>query len=252
MCHPHLIRLSVELPELDELIPEGQPVPEHDVYSPCFRCRASLAPRWRSVGNVPPLTSKLDAGILAAWEERLARLPGRRIGIVWSGNPTHENDHNRSMSLGTLAPLLNVPGASFVILQKEIRETDRHLVSQLALPHFGEEMRDFADTAAPVRLHGPGYHGGFRCGAPGGGPGQAGLGDAALECRLALAAGHCGKIHPGTPPPGCSASRKAGVIGTTSSSACGRSWPRGRPKAQVAAALPALAMAYRATCAAPR
>ena len=70
------------------------------------------------------------AGALSARAGRargkMARAASRReaprVGLVWSGKPTHQNDPNRSIPLARLAPLLAQPGVSFVSLQKDIRD----------------------------------------------------------------------------------------------------------------------------------
>lgn len=41
-----------------------------------------------------------------------------RVGIAWAGQPKHQNDHNRSLKLETLRPLLNVPGIEWYSVQK--------------------------------------------------------------------------------------------------------------------------------------
>jgi hypothetical protein len=91
------------------------------------------------------------SSMLPIWR---ARLPAGkpRIGLAWSGNPTHPNDRNRSIALRRLAPLLDC-GATFVSLQKDLHEHDRR--SLAALPrvhHFGDDLSDFGDTAALVSL----------------------------------------------------------------------------------------------------
>jgi hypothetical protein len=42
---------------------------------------------------------------------------GRKIGLVWHGAPTYDNDHARSMPVEHLAPLLDTPEATFYSLQ---------------------------------------------------------------------------------------------------------------------------------------
>ena len=71
-----------------------------------------------------------------------------RVGLVWSGNPGHGNDRNRSVSLAAL--LAHLPsGLDYVSLQKEIREADREtLESSGGVRFFGPELKHFADTAA--------------------------------------------------------------------------------------------------------
>jgi hypothetical protein len=42
----------------------------------------------------------------------------RRVGLAWAGNPDHGNDRNRSLALGELARLLEVPGIAWFSLQQ--------------------------------------------------------------------------------------------------------------------------------------
>ncbi|WP_280710524.1 tetratricopeptide repeat-containing glycosyltransferase family protein [Bradyrhizobium sp. BR13661] len=89
-----------------------------------------------------------------AWEQRLDdRLDPRtrlRVGLVWSGDPGHKNDHNRSIALRTLAPLLDCE-VQFVSLQKGIRDEDRaFLVERTDIIDLTEQLTDFSDTAALV------------------------------------------------------------------------------------------------------
>jgi len=68
--------------------------------------------------------------------------------LVWSGNPLHKNDHNRSI---LLADLLRYLPAEFqyVSLQKDVRESDRQtLQSNPAILNFSDDLQDFSDTAA--------------------------------------------------------------------------------------------------------
>ena len=71
------------------------------------------------LGGEPYL--RADPARAAAWSERLDRLiPAafRRIGIVWAGRPTHNNDRWRSATLADFAPLAALPGVALVALQK--------------------------------------------------------------------------------------------------------------------------------------
>jgi Flp pilus assembly protein TadD len=68
-----------------------------------------------------------------------------RVGLVWRGNPKHDNDADRSLpGLATLAPLWSVPGVRFASLQAGRSASDA------PVPDWGGELRDFADTAAAV------------------------------------------------------------------------------------------------------
>jgi Flp pilus assembly protein TadD len=93
--------------------------------------------------KLPYLTAAPAAA--AAWRARLADLPGRRVGLVWRGNPGFGGDHLRSLPAGALAVLAAVPGVSFVSLQK-----DAPAPPPLPMADFTGELTDFADTAALV------------------------------------------------------------------------------------------------------
>ena len=59
----------------------------------------------------------------------------RRIGLVWAGNPKHENDRNRSLKLENLAPLFAVKGKEWISLQ------------------YGSHADDIAKTGLQDKLH---------------------------------------------------------------------------------------------------
>jgi hypothetical protein len=82
-----------------------------------------------------------------------ARLPRQRplVGLVWSGERSHDNDLNRSMRFATLRPLFDLVGVAFVSLQHEVRDEDRApLEARDDLARIGGEFKDFADTAAAI------------------------------------------------------------------------------------------------------
>ena len=68
-------------------------------------------------------------------------LAGRRIGLAWQGHPDHPRDRDRSIPSALLAPLLDVPGVTWVSVAKEHRPP--HGVLDLSA-----DIRDFRDTAA--------------------------------------------------------------------------------------------------------
>jgi hypothetical protein len=71
-----------------------------------------------------------------------------RVGLAWSGNPSHQNDRHRSIALEQFVRLASGP-FEFVSLQKEIRPRDRAVLEQRRdIRRFDAELADFQDTAA--------------------------------------------------------------------------------------------------------
>jgi len=86
------------------------------------------------------------------WRARLDELaprPTLRVGLAWSGRPTHPNDRRRSVRLAQLAPLAGISGVTFVSLQKPFPATDTEAASDFhGLRDLSEELADFEETAA--------------------------------------------------------------------------------------------------------
>lgn len=100
--------------------------------------------------TIPSFTSYLHATQedTQAWGRRLPSIKQKRVGLVWSGNPQHLNDRNRSIALGDLLPRLP-SNCQYVCLQKEVSASDKELLAKY--PDFslvGSLLQDFADTAA--------------------------------------------------------------------------------------------------------
>lgn len=102
------------------------------------------------LGGVPYL--RADPARAAAWKERLDRLTSansRRVGIVWAGRATHNNDRSRSASLAAFAPLASVPGVTLVSLQKGPAASQAgQYFGAAPLLNVGAEIVDFDDTMA--------------------------------------------------------------------------------------------------------
>lgn len=126
---------------------KGDPQPAFDVWCPLMSLPMAFE---TTTATIPAETPYLLANVakVAAWRDRLGRTQRLRVGLVWSGSPTHANDMNRSMALATLAPLLGLP-VEWHSLQKEVREQDaRFLAAHPQVRTHHQALGDFADTAA--------------------------------------------------------------------------------------------------------
>jgi len=141
-----LLRLVLWMDGVAQAVPRGAPLPAFDVH-----CSANSLPRAFRAGTQPIPADipylRADPADVADWRARLAVLPGRKVGLVWAGNPEQSVDPVRSMPLSSLAPLAGMAGMSFVSLQKGGRPDPR---AGLLLQDWTDELLDFADTAALV------------------------------------------------------------------------------------------------------
>lgn len=74
-----------------------------------------------------------------------------RVGLVWSGNPRHSNDRNRSMSLQEMLQHLPAEGVEYVSLMKEARPADlEFLRASGRVRDLSGEIESFVDTAGLI------------------------------------------------------------------------------------------------------
>jgi tetratricopeptide (TPR) repeat protein len=144
--------LLSNLPGAMAIFERGDPLPSFDYQCPLM----SLPLAFRTeLANIPADIPYVfpDPARQAEWERRLPKRERPRIGLAWSGNPNHQQDHNRSIPLQELVPLIEETGANFHVLQKEIRPADFELLkSSRSLINHSDRLNDFADTAALVSL----------------------------------------------------------------------------------------------------
>ena len=147
-CSAEMGPLLASLPGVKQYCHRWTDVPGHAAH-----CRLSSVPSLLHT-TLETIAAKIpylfaDPVRVATWRERLAAEmpPGtRRVGLAWSGRPTHPNDRRRSLKLARLAPLASVGGISFVSLQKPLPESD---VASLSLfPGLADIAGDFGETAA--------------------------------------------------------------------------------------------------------
>jgi hypothetical protein len=90
-------------------------------------------------------------GFIARWRQRLSGLGGKKIGLAWSGDEAYLSHRFRNMSLRQFLPLLDLPGISWVSLQKggARGEIEAAGWSGKILDPM-DEVVDFAGTAAII------------------------------------------------------------------------------------------------------
>ncbi|MGO9357225.1 MAG: tetratricopeptide repeat protein [Xanthobacteraceae bacterium] len=151
MVEDSAVQLLSNIPGVALCLPKsGGTLPPFDMHCPitsmplAFGTRLDTIPVERSY--LPPPA----ADQIRAWQDRLGAHDRLRVGLVWSGNPKHENDHNRSMPLRTLTRILDVD-ATFVSLQKDPRPADKAtLLERTDIIDLTAHLTDFVETAALI------------------------------------------------------------------------------------------------------
>ncbi|WP_131754358.1 tetratricopeptide repeat protein [Burkholderia vietnamiensis] len=131
---------------IDEVVGYGEPLPPFDVHCPLLSLPLVFRTNLASIpSDVPYLRARPER--VAKWQATLGERTRARVGIAWSGNPNHLDDHNRSILLEHLLPLLT-DDVEWVSIQKVVRDEDRPALDASRIRHFGDELGSFADTAA--------------------------------------------------------------------------------------------------------
>jgi tetratricopeptide (TPR) repeat protein len=145
-----LCPLLSELPGVSQCVAfTASELPAFDMYCSISSLPLAFGTKLETIPSAR-LYLPAPAECLQAWEDRLGPHDRLRIGLVWSGNPRHDNDHNRSIPLRLLTPLLDVD-ATFVSLQKDPRPDDKAtLLERTEIIDLTTHLTDFVETAALV------------------------------------------------------------------------------------------------------
>jgi hypothetical protein len=139
--------LMSTLPGAAQIATRGDPLPDFDVQCLLESLPFVFGTRLETIPSATPYL-RVSSQAIMNWNARLVGSRARpRIGLAWSGDPMNWNDHNRSMRLGSLLPLLEL-SATFVSLQKDVHAGDAAVLKARSdVLHFGDELKDFSDTA---------------------------------------------------------------------------------------------------------
>ncbi len=148
---PGLKGLLASAPGVAAVLARGERLPPFDLHIP-------LPALPRVFGTTPDTIPSPAAyifaapGRAAAWAALLPPEPGRRrVGLAWAGSPSHGDDHNRSIPLELLRPLLRRPEAHFFSLQVGRRGGDSaRLGLDGWITDLGPRLADYNETAAAL------------------------------------------------------------------------------------------------------
>jgi tetratricopeptide (TPR) repeat protein len=126
------------------------PPPAFDLHCPMSSLPLAFGTRLETIPSEISYLPPPSEDRIRAWQERLGPHDKLRVGLVWSGNPAHKNDHNRSLPLQALSRLLEAD-VHFVSLQKDPKADDKSFLRERAdIVDLTEHLTDFSETAALV------------------------------------------------------------------------------------------------------
>jgi tetratricopeptide (TPR) repeat protein len=133
----------------------GSKLPEFDLECPLLSLPAVFG---TTIETVPWPGAYLGADPEFALEKRRrtpyvrpSGTPELRVGLAWAGNPRYKADHQRSMKLATLLPLLRTSGINWIALQKgPAAEQLAELPGEIFFWDGSSRDRDLAETAALI------------------------------------------------------------------------------------------------------
>lgn len=149
---PALERVMKSLAGVDQWIVRGKLLPKFDCHIPLMSLPHVLRTTLATVpADIPYLSAEPER--VAMWKERLAGLPGFRIGLCWQGSQRHHSNYLRSLPVSALAPLVDLPGVGAVSLQRDgAEELAKAGLADRVRDWTGEMDRDgaFVDSAAII------------------------------------------------------------------------------------------------------
>lgn len=147
-----LIGLLRRFPGIDELVEasfDQKPAVRFDLYVSVMDLPGIFG---TTLGTIPAKVPYIHADPLKAayWRNRLSELHFK-VGIVWSGKPTHRDDRSRSCLLKHFALLGQVPSVGLFGLQKgQAAGQVKALAGTVPITNLAAELKDFTDTAAVI------------------------------------------------------------------------------------------------------
>jgi hypothetical protein len=143
---PTLIEFLTTVEGDAQIVSSTDPLPRGDFHLPLLSLPLVLRDTLETIPREMPYL-RADATRVSGWRERMSK-EAANVGLVWSGNPEHVNDSNRSISAHATTPFAGVERVQYHwILPTSIPpETPR----ALKLAKHSGFLKDFAETAALV------------------------------------------------------------------------------------------------------
>ena len=144
-CQGELAPLLKRVRGISAVFARGERLPTFDWQTPLLSLPLAFGTTLKTIpADVPYLSAPPER--IAQWAKRLAGDSLFKVGLAWAGSAGRDV---RSCPLATFAPLAGIGGVTFYGLQKG-PQANQPVPPGLRLIQMGDELADFADTAALV------------------------------------------------------------------------------------------------------
>ncbi len=148
-CQPEAMPILSRVAGVAQTVDRTKPLPRHDLWTEdkILPMRFATEP-----GSIPRAEGYLaaDPARVAVWVRRLP--PGRKVGLVWGGNPQNDQDGTRSLPpgqvAGLLGPILACGGTQYVSFQHGPRRAEAATLPGVL--DIAGELTEFGETAAAL------------------------------------------------------------------------------------------------------
>jgi FkbM family methyltransferase len=150
MAYEGLEEFSRTFPGVDAVLEIG-PLPQFDYYAYLMSLPRIFQTSLTTIPADIPYLHAGAGGRVESWKARFGNASRLKVGIVWAGNPDHQKDNERSLSLSSLLPLWEVEGVEFFALQKGKAESEiASLPTHATIENLGPSLNDYCETAAAL------------------------------------------------------------------------------------------------------
>ncbi len=133
-----------------EIVPHTGPHPQTD-YRVLLMSLPLLFKTTLATIPAPARYLQVPPSALQQWAMPLGANSRMRVGLVWRGSPSHQNDHKRSIPLAQLMALLpsgRDADVDYVSLQYQPSATEQAVLTQHGVVQMAKAVADFSDTTA--------------------------------------------------------------------------------------------------------
>tara|TARA_R110002095_G_scaffold2261_2_gene9441 strand:+ start:4143 stop:5918 length:1776 start_codon:yes stop_codon:yes gene_type:complete len=117
LCQTELAELLKGIPEIDQILIEGDEIPRFDYQSPLLSVPLHLKTSLETIPVGVPFVVP-DPERQLYWHDTLSKYEGKKVGLNWCGNLKFSRNEFRSVPLQTFLPLKEVDGVQLVSLQQ--------------------------------------------------------------------------------------------------------------------------------------